>query len=91
MNRVRKAGIAAAMVGTTLTGGAIGAALFNGGSAGAATGSSTSTPSPSSSGGGSLSAAPSGAFHSNENASHEATESPQREAQENAGQAPTVP
>ena len=33
---------------------------------------------------------PSGVFHSNENAAHEATESPAREAQENAGQRPTV-
>src|SRR4030081_543784 len=33
---------------------------------------------------------PSGTFHSNENAAHEATESPAREAQENAGQRPTV-
>jgi hypothetical protein len=87
MNRVKKAGIAVAMVGSTLTGGAIGAALFNG-SAGAATNSSTNAPS---SGNNSPSAAPSGTFHPNENAAHEATESPQREAQENAGQVPTVP
>ena len=33
---------------------------------------------------------PSGVFHSNENAAHEATESPAREAQENAGERPTV-
>ena len=31
-----------------------------------------------------------GTFHSNEDPAHEATESPQREAQENAGQFPTV-
>jgi len=34
---------------------------------------------------------PSGTFHSNENAAHEAGESAAREAQENAGQFPTVP
>ena len=34
---------------------------------------------------------PSGTFHSNENATHEAGESAAREAQENAGQFPTVP
>lgn len=32
----------------------------------------------------------SGTFKSNEDAAHEATESPEREAQENAGQRPTV-
>jgi hypothetical protein len=32
-----------------------------------------------------------GTFHSNENATHEAGESAAREAQENAGQVPTVP
>ncbi|PZR80945.1 MAG: hypothetical protein DLM65_07155 [Candidatus Aeolococcus gillhamiae] len=32
-----------------------------------------------------------GSFHSNENATHEAGESAAREAQENAGQVPTVP
>jgi hypothetical protein len=35
--------------------------------------------------------APSGTFHSNEDATHEAGESAAREAQENAGQVPTVP
>lgn len=90
MNRIQKAGIAVAMVGSSLAGGAVGAALFSGGSAGAATPSSSTAPSPSS-GGNSSDAAPSGTFHPNENASHEATESPQREAQENAGQRPTVP
>jgi len=74
------------------------AGLITGGFAGgyvishAAT-SSTATPSPSSgSGSGSAAAAPSpGTFHPNENPSHEAGESAQREAQENAGQMPTVP
>jgi hypothetical protein len=90
MNRIHKAGIAVAMVGSTLAGGAVGAALFSGSSAGAATPSSSTAPSASS-GSNSSDAAPNGPFHPNENASHEATESPQREAQENAGQRPTVP
>ena len=89
MNRVKKAGVALAMVGSSLAGGAVGAALFSGGSAGAAT--SNSNTAPSSPGNNAPAAAPGGTFHSNENAAHEATESPQREAQENAGQAPTVP
>jgi hypothetical protein len=47
-------------------------------SASASTAATTPTPAP-------------GTFHSNENASHEAGESAAREAQENAGQMPTVP
>ncbi|HSS08399.1 MAG TPA: hypothetical protein VLL25_00845 [Acidimicrobiales bacterium] len=94
MSPFRKAAIAVAMVGSTLTGGAIGAALFTGSSSNAAT---TSTTTPAASSGSSSSApsaaspAPSGTFHPNENAAHEAGESAQREAQENAGQFPTVP
>ena len=50
------------------------------------------TPSPSSSSSGSSSAAPSpGHFVPNEDPKHEAGESAAREAQENAGQVPTVP
>ncbi len=45
------------------------------------------SPSPDSSGG---SVAPGGKFKSNENPTHEAKESPAREAQEDAGQRPTV-
>jgi hypothetical protein len=89
MNPVRKAMIAVAMVGTTLTGGAIGAALFTGSSSNAATTTPTTTPASSSSG--STSATPGGTFHPNEDATHEAGESAAREAQENAGQVPTVP
>ena len=50
---------------------------------------SAATPTPSASGSAGIPG--SGTFHSNENASHEAGESAQREAQENAGQFPTVP
>jgi hypothetical protein len=94
----RKAALGAALVASTLTGGAIGAALFAGSPSNAAT-PSTTTPSSSSgnsSSGGSPSGAPAyagapGAFHSNEDPAHEAGESAQREAQENAGQFPKVP
>ena len=61
----------------------------------AATTAATPSPSSSSSGSsssGSSSAAPSpGHFVPNENPTHEAGESAAREAQENAGQVPTVP
>jgi hypothetical protein len=98
MSPFRKAAIGAALVASTLTGGAIGAALFAGSASNAAT-TSTTTPSSSSgssSNGSSTSGAPAyggatGRFHSNEDPAHEAGESAQREAQENAGQFPTVP
>jgi hypothetical protein len=86
MNPVRKAVIAVAMVGSTLVGGGIGAALFAGSSATAAT--TPTTPAPSSSA--AVTPTP-GTFHPNEDATHEAGESAAREAQENAGQMPTVP
>jgi NhaP-type Na+/H+ or K+/H+ antiporter len=50
---------------------------------------STSTASPST--GTTTPPTSTGTFHSNETASHEAGESAAREAQENAGQVPTVP
>jgi hypothetical protein len=86
MSPIRKAVIAIAMVGSTLTGGAIGAALFAGSSANAATTPSTTPAAPAA-----PAAGPTGTFHPNENAAHEAGESAAREAQENAGQVPTVP
>ena len=88
MKSIRKAVIAAALTGSTLVGGALGSALFNG-SANAQT-TTTPTTAPAS-GRGSTNVAPSGTFHSNEDPAHEANESPQREAQEDAGQFPTVP
>jgi hypothetical protein len=89
MTPFRKAAIGVAMVASTLTGGAVGAALFAGSSAHAAT--TTTTTVPGQSGSAAPTAAPGGTFHPNEDPAHEATESAQREAQENAGQFPTVP
>jgi hypothetical protein len=85
-----KAIMGSAIVGSMIAGGAIGIALF-GTAAGAQTGSTgsttttptaTSSPAPGTGG---------GTFHSNEDPTHEAGESAAREAQENAGQMPTVP
>jgi hypothetical protein len=89
MNPLRKAVIATAMVGSTIAGGALGAYLFTGSSATAQTSSTTTAPSSSSAA--PSTAAPGGTFHPNEDATHEAGESAAREAQENAGQVPTIP
>ena len=89
MNPIRKAVIATAMVGSTIAGGALGAYLFTGSAATAQTTSTTTAPSSSSSA--PSTAAPGGTFHPNEDATHEAGESAAREAQENAGQVPTIP
>ena len=98
MNIGRRALIATAVAGSMLVGGAIGAAAFGAGSGGAQT-TTTTTPSASngssssgSSGGSNASApAPGGTFKPNEDPTHEKGESAQREAQEDAGQRPTVP
>ena len=81
----RKALIGVLAGGSMLAGVAIGAALSAGSAVNAATTptsgnvrSDTPTASP-------------GVFVSNEDPAHEATESAEREAQENAGQRPTVP
>jgi hypothetical protein len=88
MNRVRVGMAAAAMAGAMLTGGVIGAVLFSATAVGAATPVATVTsPSP----GGAPAADNGGVFKPNEDATHESTESAAREAQENAGQRPTVP
>ncbi|MDQ6614439.1 MAG: hypothetical protein M3083_06770 [Actinomycetota bacterium] len=91
MTPIRKAILAVAMVGSTLVGGGIGAALFAGSSANAASTQTTPTTAPAASGSSGPAVAPSGTFHPNEDATHEAGESAAREAQENAGQRPTVP
>ena len=89
MNLTRKAVLATAMAGSMLGGGALGVAVFgaNSGSAQTTGSSSSSTAAPAADNG----AAPSGTFKPNEDAAHEKGESAQREAQENAGQRPTVP
>ena len=81
----RKAIIAALAGGSMLAGVAIGDAFTAGSSVNAAT-----TPTSGSNTRADASASP-GVFVSNEDPAHEATESAEREAQENAGQRPTVP
>lgn len=77
---VRKTVAAAAIAGSMLVGGVGGAVLY--GATMLTASAATPSPSPSSS---------SGTFVPNEDATHEAGESAAREAQENAGQVPTVP
>jgi hypothetical protein len=87
MNGIRRIVLGAALGGSLLTGAVIGATIAGpvlasaaGTSNTAATAATAATP-----------AANSGKFVSNEDATHEAGESVAREAQENAGQVPTVP
>lgn len=82
MNGIRKTAIAAAIAGSMLVGGVTGAILY-----GATTlTASAATPSPTP-----TSSSSTGKFVPNEDPTHEAGESAAREAQENAGQVPTVP
>jgi hypothetical protein len=94
VNGIRKAALAAAIAGSMLVGGVGGAVLYATTTltASAAT-PSPSPPSPSSSSGSSSSSSSTnpGKFVPNEDPTHEAAESAAREAQENAGQVPTVP
>jgi hypothetical protein len=92
---LKRRGMVALLVTGSMAGGALGATVLSAGSSTAATTTTTtasSTP-PGAPGtapsGGKL--APNGKFVPNENPTHEKSESPQREAQENAGQVPTVP
>lgn len=84
MNGFRKTVAAATIAGSMLVGGVIGAALYGVSAISAAAATNVATPSATT---------PSATtpFVSNETAAHEATESAAREAQENAGIAPTVP
>ena len=84
LNGVRKLAVAATAAGSMLVGGIGGAALY---ATTIAASAASPSPSPSS---GSSSTTP-GKFVPNEDPAHEATESAAREAQENAGQVPTVP
>ncbi len=82
MNGVRKTVAAAAIAGSMLVGGVAGAVLY--GATTLAAQAASPSPSPSSS-------TSTGKFVPNEDPTHEAGESAAREAQENAGQVPTVP
>ena len=84
MNGVRKAVLAAAIAGSMLVGGVGGAVLYA-----TTLVASAASPSPIPSSG--SASAPGGKFVPNEDPTHEAGESAAREAQENAGQVPTVP
>ena len=84
MNGVRRMLLGAALGGSLLTGGVIGATIAGPVLASAAGTASTASTAASPS-------ANAGKFVPNETAAHEATESAAREAQENAGQFPTVP
>jgi hypothetical protein len=81
VNGVRKTVAAAAIAGSMLVGGVAGAVLY--GVTTLTASAATPSPSPSSSS--------TGKFVPNEDPTHEAGESAAREAQENAGQVPTVP
>ncbi|HKC20075.1 MAG TPA: hypothetical protein VKE27_10635 [Candidatus Dormibacteraeota bacterium] len=83
MNAVRRAFLAATVVGSMLVGGVGGAMLYA-----TTIGASAASPSPTPSSG---SATTPGKFVPNEDLAHEAGESAAREAQENGGQVPTVP
>ena len=82
VNGVRKLMVAGVVAGSMLVGGVGGAALY---ATTLPAQAASPSPSPSSPG------AVSGKFVPNEDPAHEATESAAREAQENAGQVPTVP
>jgi hypothetical protein len=83
MNGIRKTVMAAAISGSMLVGG-IGGAVLYGMTVIPAAAATNPTPTP-------AAGSATGKFVSNEAAAHEATESAAREAQENAGQVPTVP
>jgi len=86
LNGFRRLAVAATVAGSMLVGGIGGAALY---ATTLAAQAASPSPSPSSSSG--SSATTPGKFVPNENPAHEAGESAAREAQENAGQFPTVP
>jgi hypothetical protein len=85
MNGIRKSVAAAAIAGSMLIGGVVGAVMY-----GATTIAASAATTPAAAASPTPGTAP-GTFVSNETAAHEATESAAREAQENAGQVPTVP
>jgi hypothetical protein len=91
MNPIRQGIMTATIAGSLLTGGAVGATVFGAASSGAATTTTqTSTSGAESNPSATAGAPPSGAFKPNENPTHEAKESAQREAEETAGKVPTT-
>lgn len=85
MTGIRKTALALLVGGSMFTGAVVGAIGFSATAANAAT-----TPTSGATRNADSSTAP-GTFTSNEDPAHEATESAAREAQEDAGQKPTVP
>ena len=89
--KVMRRGLIAALVAGSMAGGALGATVISAASSGAATTTTTTSGTPTAAPEGYAVGAPNGGkFVPNENSSHEKSESAQREAQENAGQVPTV-
>lgn len=90
MNGIRKSVLAAAVAGSMLVGGVAGAVVYSATMLTASAASASPSPSSSSSSSSGSATTP-GKFVPNEDPTHEAGESAAREAQENAGQVPTVP
>jgi hypothetical protein len=86
MNRFKMALAGGAVAASMFTGGILGAALWSSSAVAASAASTTAATTATTA----ATAAP-GTFTSNEDATHEAGESAAREAQENAGQVPTIP
>jgi len=86
MNGIKRGVLAAAVAGSLFVGGVAGAVIYAATTitASAATSSGTGTAAA-------AAPAPGGKFVPNEDPAHEKNESAAREAQENAGQVPTVP
>ena len=92
MNTIQKGAVAALATGSMLTGIIVGAAAFAGSAVFAASGNAPAQASNAPArGSGTPSQARTGAFKPNEDPAHEAGESAAREAQEDAGQVPTLP
>jgi hypothetical protein len=85
---LKRRGVVALIAAGSMAGGAVGATVISAASSSAATTTTTTPAAPAGPGPGGQNG---GTFRSNENPAHEKTESAQREAQENAGQRPTVP
>ena len=89
MNRFKRSLAAAAIAGSMLVGGVAGAVIYAATTITAS--AAASPPNVATAASPSPGTAPSGKFVPNEDPTHEAGESAAREAQENAGQVPTVP